>query len=92
MMSRHDDDGLPRGVEDLRAFEREYRTRLALHLEEGLARLRGTDDAQPLRVAARRLGDASDADLAEVLAELPEGRRQRLLEALLRVPVQEVTG
>ena len=42
------------------------------------------------RVAARRLTEASDADLLEVLAELPEPKRQRLLAALLRLHVAEV--
>ena len=85
-------DGLPQRIEDLRAFEREYRQRLRMHLEDCLGTLDAREDGLPLRAAARRLGEASDADLREVLAELPERQRQRLTEALLRIPVPEVTS
>jgi hypothetical protein len=89
-VSTADDLGLR--IDELRAFEREYRQRLRMHLEDCLGVLEATEDAKPLRVAARRLGEASDADLLEVLAELPEHRRQRLVSALLRIPVPEVAS
>lgn len=73
-------------VEDLRDFEREYRTRMRLYLEDALATVSAPDAAAPLRAAIRRVAEAPDVNLREILAELPEAQRQRLLTALLRVP------
>jgi len=90
MSMSQDDSVYGQRIDDLRDFEREYRERLRMHLEDCLGTLDAREDNLPLRVAARRLSEASDADLAEVLAELPEHLRQRILTALLRTPVTEV--
>lgn len=79
-------------IDELRAFEREYRQRLRMHLEDCMGTLDGTDDEMPLRVAARRIVTASDADLRIIAGELSERSRKRLLDALLRVPVPEVSA
>lgn len=78
-------------IDELRAFERDYRHRLTAHLDECLATLKGGDSNLPLRVAARRMAEAPDADLLEVLTELAEEERTRFMKALLRVPLPEVT-
>ena len=83
-------DSLEARIDELRAFEREYRQRLHLYLEDCMATVAGPDDELPLRAAARRLVTASDADLRVVAGQLPEHSRKRLLDALLRVPVPEV--
>jgi hypothetical protein len=90
-MSRDDSVYGPERADDLQAFEAEYRLLLRIHLEDGLGWLDSREDGLPLRAAARRLSEAPDADLARVLADLPEERRQRILTALLRTPVTEVS-
>ena len=87
-MSEHDD--LDQRITELRGFEVEYRQRLRMHLEDCLATLDRREVNLALRAAARRLAEAPDADLREVLTELPEAKRQRLLAALLRLHVAEV--
>jgi hypothetical protein len=85
-----DDSVYGHRIDDLRDFEREYRERLRMHLEDCLGTLDAREDTLPLRAAARRLGEASDADLREVFADLDEDRRQHLLSVLVRIPVPEV--
>jgi hypothetical protein len=76
-------------LEDLKGLEYEYRLRMHLWLEDCMAAVDVADDTVLLRAAAWRLGEASDADLRRVFADLPEDRRQHLLSVLLRVPVTE---
>jgi hypothetical protein len=78
-------------IDELRAFEREYRARLRLDLENWLGRLDDPDGRTALRVAVIRVSEAPGSELQAALAEVPERQRQRLLTALLRVPVPEVT-
>jgi len=87
-----DDSVYGHRIDDLRDFEREYRERLRMHLEDCLGTLDAREDTLPLRAAARRLSEASDGNLAEVFADMPEDRRQHLLSALLRLPVPEATS
>ena len=90
-MMPQDDSMYQQRIVDLRGFEREYRARMHMYLEDCLATVDAPDgDGPPLRAAARRLSEAPAADLAEVLADLDEDRRQHLLSVLLRVPVPEV--
>jgi hypothetical protein len=91
-MMPQDDSVYATRIDDLRDFEREYRERLRMHLEDCLGTLDAREDSLPLRAAARRLSEAPEAGLREVFADLPEDRRQHLLSVLLRVPVPEVTA
>ena len=86
---------LRREIDELRAFEHEYRTSLAAHLDELLATLKSSDEKLPLRMAVRLLCAAPDGDLPAVMAELDEDTREqftkRLIRAMLLVPVPEPT-
>lgn len=82
-------DELNRQIDELRSFEREYRTRLISHLEDCLETAVAKGSGPALQSAVRRIATAGDDDLREALALLgPEGR-QRLIAALLRHPVEE---
>jgi hypothetical protein len=90
-MMPQDDSVYAQRIDDLRAFEREYRARLRIFLENGLAELDKPGGKTLLAAAVQRIAQAPDADLAEVLADLTEHRRAHLLSVLLRTPVTEVT-
>jgi hypothetical protein len=79
-------------IDDLRAFEREYRARLRLYLEDQLAELDATGTAYQMRTATMRIAGASDGELRRALGELGESQRARLLAALLSVPVPEAAA
>jgi hypothetical protein len=88
-MMPQDDSVYTERIDELRGFERDYRVRLRMDLEDGLGWLDSREHGLPLRAAARRLAEAPEADLREVFADLTEDRRQHLLSVLLRVPVTE---
>lgn len=78
-------------VDDLKAFEQEYRTRLLAYLQGQVAELDPDGDCS-VRAAMIRVAAAPDGELAEAAAELSEAQRSRLLAALLRIPVAGVTA
>lgn len=90
MMGGHED--FAGRIDDLRAFERGYRARLRMYFEECLFELDKHDPIfTPLMAAVTRIADAPDGDLQQALHDLGPRHRDRLLAALLRHPVEEVT-
>ena len=87
----NDRDVLIHRIDDLRAFERDYRARLIAYLEDQLGELRGADATSALTTAVLRITAAADSELADALTGLPPRHVDRLLAVLLRTPVGEMT-